>query len=123
MVARIQARDDDPVALFVDEGCGKTLVATSAGTLEWIETDRMDRLNTLSQAPFDASKVGFHLGTECLQFIKVARDVGKGITDIMGIKSYDEAAHLDVHPNDKSKQYQRGESQNNETENEGVGEQ
>jgi len=81
IVARVEARDDDAVAMLVDEGRGKALIASAAGRAERVKADGMDGLDALFQAVLDGDEVFLERRAEFFQCIGAASQAHDRITD------------------------------------------
>jgi len=84
-VSRVQGRDDDAVALFVDESCGKALIASAAGRTERVEANCVDCLNAFFQAVLYIDQIFFEIGAEFLERFDAVRQAGDGVADRSGV--------------------------------------
>jgi hypothetical protein len=94
MVARIEARYDHAVAIFIEKCGGETLIAAGAGAFEGIETDGVHRLDASLESVLDAEKIFFQFGAEDFQFVDRAIDVDDGSVKTDGIRAREETVEF-----------------------------
>lgn len=104
VVARVERGDDNTVASFVDEGCGKALIASATSSTEWIETDSVHSLDALFQAAFDADEVFLQIRSEFLECIGTADQINDGIADRCSVLVRQEFFELHIQINNVSSQ-------------------
>lgn len=121
-VARIEARDDDAVALLGQECRGEALVASAAGALEGIEAYGMDRLDALLQAILDGGQIAFQFGLECLQFLDIVRGEAERVRHMLAVYAYEEASEFGIHHDDEDKEDDRHDAEYDDGDEKRIGE-
>ena len=124
MVARVEARYDHPVAVFIQESRGETLIAAASGAFERIESDGVYRLDAPFQAMLDAEKIFFELSAEIFQFLDGTVDIGDGIIKADGVRAGEEAVELAIHIYDTARHDESdysNDSQNDDDDGRDVG--
>lgn len=114
MLAGIEAGDDNTLAVLGQKCRGKTLVASTARALEWIEAHCVNRLNAFLDAALDVGEIYLELAAEFLQVDEVACDVRERVLDMFCANADEEPAELQVHPDDGAEEDQNGHNENSD---------